>query len=225
MQNESGLAEKESYSELTRLQQDVVDAIVENPGATQWEIGDIAGTTQQTVSRVERNYGHIIDQRTQDDTDEIDEFYEDVESPGEETSANGGVVTEVDTDMDFAPQFFQDRPSQNQLTTEQHEFVEELDASDLEKKVIRTKLRNPDATSTEVAEMIEANPDTVATYMSLNRENIEEAFSIPYREEEKVEVTEENFMVTLTKQQVLDVLSSDVSREVKEEVFSVVNER
>lgn len=55
--------EERTWDDLTPKQQDVIDAIVENPDASQSEIAEIVGCSRRPVDGIETHYQRIIDER------------------------------------------------------------------------------------------------------------------------------------------------------------------
>ena len=60
------LKEKSDYSELTELQQSIVDAVIEHPGKTQKQVADIVGCDSSTVSHTTTTYNNIIEGRKEE---------------------------------------------------------------------------------------------------------------------------------------------------------------
>lgn len=234
MSTQSELAEKESYSELTPLQQEIVDLRAQNPDLSQRELAEEHGdTTQQSVSRVERSYSDIIRKRREelgveeeDEQDELDEFFDDIEVPGEESNANGqektesGPVTIMGGPIDATDQRFDERPFKNQLTDEQDDFIENLNVSDLEKQVIRLKTRNPDLTGPEIAETLGQNQNTVSTYLSKNRDAIQRVSALPYQEEEDDVEESMEISVAFPLDEVVGYLTTGEEEKVKQRFVS-----
>lgn len=81
------LRDKEFYHELTDKQQRVVDAVVENPGASDSELSRIADVSRPYVKTVQEKYDHVIENKMNErdegevttepiSEDEIDELVE-----------------------------------------------------------------------------------------------------------------------------------------------------
>lgn len=223
--------ENKSYEEMNERQQEIIDLRAKNPDLTHTEIAELHGDTSHAyVSAATRGARDIIQQRMEEleVADELDKFAEEVEYPGEEANANGGVTTvgPIDTSV----QYWDERPEKTQLTIEQNEAIENLKASKLEKRVIRAKMRNPESSYKELAEMLEEKSGTVAAYISQNRGVIEEISAIPLREEsapEEDEVedfdeeeSEELFTMAFDREEMIDLLSSDADRDIKERLVS-----
>lgn len=222
---------KKTYSEMTDKQQDIVDLLAlhsDDTPATRIaeEYGD---ASPSYVSSIRNSAQEIIERRREElDEDELEKFSKEAEAPGDESNANGRMKTEAGNvkfeGMPFnaAPQYFNERPNKNQLTEEQEEFVSNLDVSELEKRVIRTRIRNPEASLKEIAEMLEEKYGTVSSYANKHKDLINQTRRLPFEEGEgPVEIDEHgNKTIQLSTDGILDVLSSDVDRETKKQILS-----
>lgn len=213
------------FEDLSNLQQDIITEVAENPDLIDREIADKLDCSRQYVTGARTGAEEIIEEIR--DEDELDAFFKDVESPGDSNNADGKVRTEngiasfEGEPIDLRGQRFHERPNKNQLTDGQLEFVDGLDASELEKRIIRLKLRNPDLNPQEMAEALEEKIATVSTYLSKNRENIQEAFSIPHRQDSS---DDGHHKFSFSDDEIIDILSSDTNREVKKKIIERITD-
>ena len=97
------IKDKDSYTELTKKQQAVVDELVDDPTAQNTEIADRAGCSRSTVYNVKEHYNHIVESL----------MNQKGRSPGQETT-EGNPFRSLDESLgsDDEVQAFQDRPRQ-----------------------------------------------------------------------------------------------------------------
>ena len=95
------IKDKDSYTELTKKQQAVVDELVDDPTAQNTEIADRAGCSRSTVYNVKEHYNHIVESR----------MNQQGRNPGQETT-EGNPFKSLDESLgsDDEVQVFQDRP-------------------------------------------------------------------------------------------------------------------